>query len=143
MRLSLAASLVLAVGLMQPVSVSLFNLPEDLEGSGSDQEGSGSGAYVEIGDSGTASPPQEGNKNSVKFSDIKLGSNHEPPSGTFVFGNSRSFLENKQILAGAIAGGVTGAALGTVLSAILIYKWRRKQEEECILGTRRNCEDSY
>lgn len=46
-------------------------------------------------------------------------------------------------LTGAIAGGITGATLGTVLSAILIYKWRKKQEEECILGKKRNSEDNY
>ncbi|XP_037541467.1 syndecan-2 [Nematolebias whitei] len=88
----------------------------------------------------TVEPAEEGNKKTVKLSsENKRG----PPPEFFAFANNRSFWENRQILAGAVAGGITGAALGATLSAILIYKWRKKHMEECSLSKTKVSDDSY
>lgn len=41
------------------------------------------------------------------------------------------------MFSGVIAGGVTGAALAASLTAILIYKWHKK-DDGCILGQQSN-----
>ncbi|XP_017267309.1 syndecan-1 [Kryptolebias marmoratus] len=137
MRLSVAAALLVVLGLMQPGSVSLFDLPEDFEGSGPDLEGSGSGDDGENGDFSSedlpAITPEQENKHGIKV----------PTPGSVVIGGKWSFWGNKQVLAGAAAGGITGAALGATLSAILIYKWRKKDEEECILSQKKFLDDNY
>ncbi|XP_040920475.1 syndecan-1-like [Toxotes jaculatrix] len=110
MTLYVTASLLLALGLIHPINMS-FALPKDLEGSGYDLDSSGSGS----GDW-----PEQGRTFDVT---------HWPAKDTesyVIMANSKSFLENKQIFAGVIAGGITGVILATMLAGILIYHWHNK-----------------
>ncbi|XP_008395786.1 syndecan-2-like isoform X2 [Poecilia reticulata] len=142
MRLSLTVSVVLALGLILPERVSLSRPPEDWEGSGYDLDGSGSGDDPEQGNNNNPDPdivpnPVKGNTNSAKSSSVlNVGRSHrrdgEAATELVVISNSNSLLENKEIVAAAIAGGVTGAIIGVLLSAFLIYKWRKKRKEELI-----------
>ncbi|CAJ1077009.1 syndecan-2-like [Xyrichtys novacula] len=66
----------------------------------------------------------------------------QEPSGTFdeqqwpsrdsyvILANRKTFLENKEVLDGVIAGGVTGVILAATVAAILIYKWQ-KEDADC------------
>ncbi|XP_005921641.1 syndecan-1-like [Simochromis diagramma] len=146
MRLSLAASLFLSLGLIHPVWTSLSVPPEELEGSGYDLDGSGSGS----GD-GSEEGVTEDQHNSKDgrilaetrdetkitfhgFSDKTFGNTHrsaaDDDSGYVAIANSRSYFENSEFLAGVIAGGVTGLALAATVAGILIYKWQKKEEED-------------
>lgn len=151
MRLSVTASLLLALGLILPENVSLLGLPEDLEASGYDLDGSGSGDDPE-GDSkeGTNNNPgpavvsnPNGNINADKSSSGLNSGSSNRFDGLVVVSNTKSELENKEVTAAATAGGITGAVIGVLLSAILIYKWRKKHKEECILNQKKASSEDY
>lgn len=83
--------------------------------------------------------------------------------------NSKSFLERKEILAGAlqyngtlnlrerfvfqlsvvllftgvIAGGVAGVIFAAGLAGLLIYKWQKKADEGYVLGQQRASDEDY
>ncbi|XP_005803190.1 syndecan-2-like [Xiphophorus maculatus] len=143
MRLSLTVSVVLALGLILPERASLYGPPEDWEGSGYDLDGSGSGNDPEQeGTNNNPDPdivpnPVNGNTNSAKSSsvlNVGISHRHDVDAATelIVISNSNSLLENKEIVAAAIAGGLAGATIGVLLSVFLIYKWRKKHKEEHI-----------
>ncbi|XP_026174627.1 syndecan-2-like [Mastacembelus armatus] len=131
MDVCLTVSLILVWGLIQPGSSSVSKLPEDTEGSGYDfdSSGSGSGDWSEQGETTKISLRSNGR-------DLTFGSTHWPAEDSeLVFmANSKSFLENKQIVAGVIAGGVTGLILAATLMALLIYKWQNKDDGGYIMG---------
>ncbi|KAK5615130.1 hypothetical protein CRENBAI_005199 [Crenichthys baileyi] len=147
MRLSLTVSVFLALGLILPERVSLSGLPEDLEGSGYDLDGSGSGDDQEgtnKPDPATVSDPAKENRNTAKKSlNLNGSGRHDAVPEMVVISNSKSLLENKEVAAAATAGGITGATIGILLSAILIYKWRNKHKEECILCQKRASDEDY
>lgn len=64
-------------------------------------------------------------------------------SAYIVVAKGKSFLENKEIFAGVIAGGVTGVILAATLAAILIYKWQRKDVRGYTLGQREAFDGAY
>ncbi|KAM4712836.1 uncharacterized protein FYW61_020051 [Anableps anableps] len=152
MRLYLTVSAFLALVLILPGTVSLSGPPEDLEGSGYDLDGSGSGDDPEQGTSNNPDPAivsnqANGNKNAAKSSStLNIGSSHRHDGNAapelVVISNSESLLENKEIAA-VIAGGLTGAIIGVLVSAILIYKWRKKRKEERILSQKKASDEDY
>ncbi|XP_047243506.1 uncharacterized protein LOC124881778 isoform X2 [Girardinichthys multiradiatus] len=151
MRLFLSVSVFLALGLNLPERVSLSGLPEDLEGSAYDLDGSGSGFDPDQGTNNkpgpaTVSDPGKENTNTAKkSSNLNVGGSdrHVTVSEMVFISNSKSLLENKEVAAAATAGGITGATIGILLSAILIYKWRKKHKEECIFSQKGASDEDY
>ncbi|XP_033504263.1 syndecan-3-like [Epinephelus lanceolatus] len=159
MRIPLTASLLLTLGLIHPVHMSLHSPPEDLEGSGYDLEGSGSGSgdWSEQGEAKTikdqtcskdvrisAVKAGGGNKNTLRHSSAQNFDNTLRDSGSFiVFENSKSFMDNKEIFAAVIAGGVIGVALAVALAALLIYTWQKKDNGGYVLGKQRASHEDY
>ncbi|TKS75531.1 Syndecan-3 Precursor [Collichthys lucidus] len=164
MRTPLTASLFLFLGLIQQINMSFSALPKDLEGSGDDQEisGSGSGDLSEQDETNTKDRPEindvrvfaenagGGTKNTFHDSSVVTFDETLPVmpvmdvgSGYGVMANSKSLLERKEIFAGVIAGGVTGAILAASLATILIYKWQKKDDEGYILGQQRASVEDY
>ncbi|MEQ2306587.1 hypothetical protein AMECASPLE_009728 [Ameca splendens] len=152
MRLSLSVSVFLALGLILPERVSLSGLPEDLEGSGYDLDGSGSGVDPDQegtnnkpGPATVSDPGKENTNTAKKSSNLNVGGSdrHVTVPEMVVISNSKSLLENKEVAAAATAGGITGATIGILLSAILIYKWRKKHKEECILSQKGASHEDY
>lgn len=149
MRLSLVAPLFFSLGLIRPVWTSLLVYPEDSEGSGYDLDGSGSGSgdgskqgETEIVNNhhNNNNSRAEGTKNTLNgfsgntFGDTKAFAIDYDSEYVFV-ANSKSYLENKEVITVVIAGGVTGLALAAIVAGILIYKWQKKDEEDgYILG---------
>ncbi|CAK6979199.1 syndecan-3-like isoform X1 [Scomber scombrus] len=115
-------------------------LKEDSEGSGYDLETSGSGDWS---DQGTINKIKDhpnskdvlvfggGTKNTLNdHSELPFDSEDwlvkHSGSGYVFLPNGKSFLENKEIVAGIIAGGVIGVAAAAAVGAILIYNWQKK-----------------
>lgn len=151
-----------------PVS-SLYSLPsEDLEGSGSDLEGSGpgSGDWSEgtrrSGETHSVSTFTPSSTMSRREDDVVINAIDETDR-TFIFpwniiddsdltfarkpspaeeagsatGNmskSKGILDNKDVLAGVIAGGVVGAGLALSLVALMIYRMNKKDVGGYTLG---------
>ncbi|CAJ1077010.1 syndecan-2-like [Xyrichtys novacula] len=143
MRTCLSVVLVSVVVLNSWISASA----EDLEGPGTDLEGPGTDLESSGSGSGDWSEQDEDedfwevwtSENTEE--DSKSPPSHEP-SGTFdeqqwpsrdsyvILANRKTFLENKEVLDGVIAGGVTGVILAATVAAILIYKWQ-KEDADC------------
>ncbi|XP_054474803.1 syndecan-3-like [Anoplopoma fimbria] len=146
MRNSLTSYLILALGLIHPISMSFSAPPEDLEGSGYelDSSGFGSGDWSEEGEM-EGQPNSKGTKNTsqgpsvLNFENTFTGG----ASGFVVLANSKSFLENKEIFAAVITGGVIGVVLAAVLAALLIYTWQKKDNGGYILGQQRASDEDY
>ncbi|KAL7388009.1 hypothetical protein ABVT39_005307 [Epinephelus coioides] len=119
MRIPLTASLLLTLGLIHPVHMSLHSPPEDLEGSGYDLEGSGSGSgdWSEQGKAKTIK--DQTSSKDVRISAVKAGGGNKNTlhssaqnfdntlrdSGSFiVFENNKSFMDNKEIFAVKVSG---------------------------------------
>ncbi|KAK9531431.1 hypothetical protein VZT92_010857 [Zoarces viviparus] len=140
MRTSLAASFILALVLIHPISISFAARPEDSEGSGYelDSYGSGSGDWSEQGETEIIKdqPNSKGTKNKSHGSPVLNfdGPYEDGGSGLVVIASSKSFLENKDIFAAVIAGGAIGAALAAAVAALLIYRWKKKDNAGYILG---------
>ncbi|XP_042359247.1 syndecan-4-like [Plectropomus leopardus] len=143
MRIHLTVFLLLISGSIHPI------IAWDLEGSGYDLEGSGSGGWSEQGETKhtkdhpntkdvTVFPANTGGENKNTFhgsSVLNFDSTHgDNGSGFIVMANSKSLLESKEIIAGVIAGGVTGAVLAATLAALLIYTWQKKDNGGYTLG---------
>ncbi|KAM3603473.1 uncharacterized protein V6R79_023066 [Siganus canaliculatus] len=128
MLMSLAASLILILGLIHPVSMSFSALPEDSEGSGYDLAGSGSG-------DGTDSTFQS---SSVPSSDSNDWPTTDSESVFVVMANSKKFMERNEVIAALIAGGVIGLLLAASLAVILVYKWKKENDGGYILGQQRD-----
>ncbi|KAL6095857.1 uncharacterized protein ACO6RY_09692 [Pungitius sinensis] len=133
MTTSLTVSLILALGLIHPICMSLSAHPEDLEGSGYEWDGSGSGDSSDQGEMENIihQPNSKGTKNTLhNFEDIYK----DGESGFVIVENSKSLLENKEIVAAVITGGVIGAAIAVLLGAVLIYMWKKKDTKGYIPG---------
>ncbi|XP_067428942.1 syndecan-4-like [Thunnus thynnus] len=154
MRISLTASLLVALGFMCPIHM-LSPALTDFEGSGYDLDGSGSGDWSDQGEINNKDQSNNkdvrilggGTKNTLQdSSDLTFDSTHwlakDSGSGYVVVANSKSFLENKEILAGIVAGGVIGVMVAAVLGAILIYKWQKK-DGGYIMGQQRASDDFH
>uniref|UniRef100_UPI003AAE5BCD syndecan-4-like n=1 Tax=Centroberyx gerrardi TaxID=166262 RepID=UPI003AAE5BCD len=138
---------------VSPICMSFSIPPEDLDGSGYDLDssGSGSGDWSEQDSSSSArfttvipkkikngyntnderviAAESGGGTRNNFHDDSELIFDIPPWTADDISGDlakSRSFLENKEILAGIIAGGVTGLTLATAVVAIIIYKWQKK-----------------
>lgn len=145
----MAAYVILALGLIHPISMSISARPEDLEGSGYewDDFGSGSGDWSEQGEIENIKdqPSSKGTKNIfhgspvLNFDDTYKGSG----SGFIVVANSKSFLENKEIFAAVIAGGVMGVAFAAAVAALLIYMWQKKDNGGYIAGQQTASDGDY
>ncbi|XP_029984700.1 syndecan-4-like isoform X1 [Sphaeramia orbicularis] len=153
MRILLTAILMFLLGIIHPVSTGASVLPDDLEGSGYDDEGSGSGALSEKvsldenkndksqpntkGDRRFTVKAEEGSKDDFYgFSDRAFDGTHWSAGETIV-AKSKTVFENKETLAGIIAGGVTGLVMAIILAGVLIYKWQKKDDGGYILGQQR------
>ncbi|XP_070782180.1 syndecan-3-like [Enoplosus armatus] len=157
MRLSLTASLVLALGLIHPVNMSFSASPEYLEGSGYelDSYGSGSGDWSDQDEMKNPNRKDvfpantgDGTKNSFHGSPrLNFDNTHWPAkdgeSGFVVLANRKSFLEIKDIFTGVIAGGIAGVAIGATLAVILIYKWHKRDDGGHILGQQKASDEDY
>ncbi|XP_062268056.1 syndecan-4-like [Platichthys flesus] len=102
---------------------SIATAAEDTEGSGYDLDTSGSGDGSEQ-DEVTYVMDRPGSEE--RPLDRPLWADRDVRSEYVIVPKSKSFLENPQIVGGIIAGGVTGMVLALILMAILIYKWRNK-----------------
>ncbi|XP_068433690.1 syndecan-3-like [Clinocottus analis] len=149
MTIPMAATFLLALGLIHPISMSMSVTPEDLEGSGYelDSFGSGSGDWLEQGEIENIKdqPSNKGTKNPshgspvLNIDDTYKGSG----SGFIVVANSKSFLENKEIFAAVIAGGVIGVAIAAAVATLLIYMWQKKDNGGYIAGQQRASDGDY
>ncbi|XP_029902640.1 syndecan-1-like [Myripristis murdjan] len=138
MKILLTVFSLLLMDLISHVNASISLAPEDLDGSGYDMGSSGSGpedwpvqggsssgrstmndATANRGDRVIAAKP--GCEAKINFHDVS-----DKTSASGKVAKTKSFFENKEILAGIIAGGVTGLTLATALAAILINKWQKK-----------------
>ncbi|KAM6905881.1 uncharacterized protein PEZ65_017216 [Lycodopsis pacificus] len=148
MRASLAASFILALVLIHPISMSFAARPEDLEGSGYelDSYGSGSGDWSEQGETEKIKdqPNSKGTKYTSHGSSVLNfdGPHKDGGSGFVIIANSKSFLENKDVLTAVIAGGAIGVALAAAVAALL-YKWKKKDNTGRILGQQRASGGDY
>ncbi|XP_023808590.1 uncharacterized protein LOC101171049 [Oryzias latipes] len=151
MRFILPASLVLVAGLIPAVTSSISGLPEDLEGSGIDLESSGSGDWSDHvspvegknideepeGDHlGEVHKTMDSGRMKLPADTLMASSTRISASGFVFLENGRHFWEKEEVLAGMIAGVLTGAAIGATITAILIYKWKKREDEGGLLGKR-------
>ncbi|XP_029984702.1 syndecan-4-like isoform X2 [Sphaeramia orbicularis] len=141
MRILLTAILMFLLGIIHPVSTGASVLPDDLEGSGYDDEGSGSGALSEKvsldeNKNDKSQPNTKGDRRFTGFSDRAFDGTHWSAGETIV-AKSKTVFENKETLAGIIAGGVTGLVMAIILAGVLIYKWQKKDDGGYILGQQR------
>ncbi|XP_068593438.1 syndecan-3-like [Cebidichthys violaceus] len=149
MRRSWAASLVVALGLIHPVSMSFSAPPEDLEGSGYelDSYGSGSGDWSEQGETENIKdePNSKGTKDTSHGSPVlNFDDTLKDGRSGFVFmANSKSFLENEEIFAAVIAGGAIGVAFAAAAAALLIYMWKKKDNAGYIVAQQRASDGDY
>ncbi|KAM9354442.1 uncharacterized protein KZ484_012597 [Pholidichthys leucotaenia] len=151
MSIPLTASLCLALALMCPASMLCSTLPEDLDGSGDDlnlEPGSGSGdgsEQGEIDDSGEvfAVKSKDVNRNTLHAFDDKHRHTANPVSGIVAMANSKSFWQNKDVLAGVISGAVTGVVLAAVVAVVLRSQWLKKDEEGYTPGQQRASNEDY
>ncbi|KAF0023651.1 hypothetical protein F2P81_024281 [Scophthalmus maximus] len=125
MRTPLTAAVFVFLGLIHPIASTISALPEDTEGSGYDLGTSddGSGDWPEQDE--VTNIMDHPNSKERTF-DGTVWPAGEFGSGYVILSNSKSFLENKQIVSAIIAGGVTGIILGAIIVAIIIFKWRNK-----------------
>ncbi|XP_034435108.1 syndecan-1-like [Hippoglossus hippoglossus] len=123
MSRTLTAALLFTLVSALLLRTSIATPPEDSEGSGYDLSTSGSGDGSEHGEVGDVMG-RPGSKE--RTFNRPLWSDSDVRSGYVIVSNSKSFLENQQIVGGIIAGGVTGLVLAVILMAILIYRWRNK-----------------
>ncbi|KAM6992107.1 uncharacterized protein LKV04_008171 [Tautogolabrus adspersus] len=154
MRTPLTACLCIALVFIYPAHTSVSGTPEDLEGSGYDLDSSasGSGDWSENGEDEknkevriSTELTDDGAKNPSHGSSFMTFDKRQWPTkdSYVILANRKGFLENKEILDGVIAGGVTGVILAATMAAILIYKWRKKDDEGYILGQQRASDEDY
>ncbi|KAM8832835.1 uncharacterized protein AB9W97_003738 [Spinachia spinachia] len=133
MTTSLTVSLILALGLMRPTSTSLPAHPEDLEGSGYEWDGSGSGDSSDQGEIENINhqPNSKGTQNTLHNIEDTY---NDGGSGFVILANSKSLFENKDIVAAVITGGVIGVAVAGLLGAVFIYMWKKKDNRGYTAG---------
>lgn len=157
MRIHLTVFISVSLVLFFAVDTSFSGSPEDLDGSGEDLESSASGSgdwwdEAPLGEKERAGDVQTSAENmgdgtmnpsadsfTMNYDDTEWPSE----SGSIIFDNSRSFLENKEILSAVTAGGITGAALAVAVAALFIYRWQKKEDEKSILGRQISSEEDY
>ncbi|XP_019953081.2 syndecan-1-like [Paralichthys olivaceus] len=127
MSRTLTAALIVSLLSTLPVRTSISKGPEDLEGSGYDLITSGYG-------SGDGSEQVSSEDDTIMDHPGTLWPDRDVRSGYTMVSNSMSFLENKQIVAGIIAGGITGLILAVMVMTILIYRWCNKDNGGYIQG---------
>ncbi|CAB1445164.1 unnamed protein product [Pleuronectes platessa] len=108
------------------LGTSIATALEDSEGSGYDLGTSGSGDGSEHASSDEVTDVMDRPGSEGRLLDRPLWADRDVRSEYVIVPKSKSFLEKPQIVGGIIAGGVTGMVLALILMAILIYKWRNK-----------------
>ncbi|XP_056151019.1 syndecan-1-like [Lampris incognitus] len=164
MKISVTIFTLLATEFIPPISTAFSRTAEDFDELGYelDSSGSGSGDWSEQGSSSSErftakteneigkikNIPQSNGEDRLNAAKAKGGARNNddsgmsfdvPPWGGNDFGSTigaktKSFLQNKEVLAGVIAGGVTGLTLATAVAAVIIYKWRWKDERTYTRG---------
>lgn len=120
----------LALVLVFSPAAAAWSAPEDLEASGDDLELEGSGSGAEEIPDEKAPPLSSSSANKDRSApEIVLQEQEVEPwdRELTVIQESKSFMENKEVFTGVIAGGVGGLVLAVLLGALLVYKWQKKE----------------
>ncbi|KAF6717105.1 hypothetical protein FQA47_001722 [Oryzias melastigma] len=149
MRFVFSGWLFVVAGLVSTVASSSPGFKEDSEGSGLDLESSGSGDWSDLvspvdGENVDEEPEGDVGRTVLMDSEevkqpkdnLKASSTRISTSGFVFLDNGKRFLEKEEVLAGLIAGVLMGAAIGAAISAILIYKWKTREDEGGLLSKR-------